>query len=184
MLHTPAPWHFDISVIYPKHSYSQIYYNTPILFIAVIFVTYCYTAVSCSAYKLIYVVRAAHHKGKNNSEKGLLFMYRPNVRVSGCFSKSSTLQWRYNEGDCVSNHRRIACLLHLLFQHSSKKTSKFHVTGLCDANSPVTGEFPTQRASNAKNVSIWWRRHVLSFCVHFTVYDFALNSLVYVLHMP
>ena len=26
-------------------------------------------------------------------------------------------------------------------------------------DSPVTGEFPTQRASNAENVSIWWRHH-------------------------
>ena len=23
----------------------------------------------------------------------------------------------------------------------------------------MTGEFPTQRASNAENVSIWWRHH-------------------------
>ena len=23
----------------------------------------------------------------------------------------------------------------------------------------LTGEFPTQRASNAENVSIWWRHH-------------------------
>ena len=29
---------------------------------------------------------------------------------------------------------------------------KLRVTGLCAWNSPVTGEFPTQRASNAKNV--------------------------------
>ena len=28
-------------------------------------------------------------------------------------------------------------------------------------NSPVTGEFPAQRASNAENVSIWWCHHVL-----------------------
>ena len=27
--------------------------------------------------------------------------------------------------------------------------------------SPVTGEFPAQRASNAENVSIWWRHHVM-----------------------
>ena len=27
-------------------------------------------------------------------------------------------------------------------------------------NSLVTGEFPTQRVSNAENVSIWWRHHV------------------------
>ena len=30
-------------------------------------------------------------------------------------------------------------------------------------NSPVTGEFPAQRASNAQNVSIWRRRHEQSF---------------------
>ena len=27
-------------------------------------------------------------------------------------------------------------------------------------NSPETGEFPKQKASNAENVSIWWRHHV------------------------
>ena len=35
-----------------------------------------------------------------------------------------------------------------------RKTSKLLVTGLCAGNSPVTGEFPAQRASNAENVSI------------------------------
>ena len=43
----------------------------------------------------------------------------------------------------------------------SKKTSKLHVTGLCAGNSRVTGEFPTQRASNVENVSIWWCHHVI-----------------------
>ena len=43
----------------------------------------------------------------------------------------------------------------------SKKTSKLRVTGLCEGNSPVTGELSAQRASNAENVSIWWRHHVL-----------------------
>ena len=41
----------------------------------------------------------------------------------------------------------------------SKKTSKLHVTRLCAGNSPVPVEFPAQMASNAKNVSIWWRHH-------------------------
>ena len=27
-------------------------------------------------------------------------------------------------------------------------------------SSPGTGEFPAQKASNAENVSIWWRNHV------------------------
>ena len=72
-----------------------------------------------------------------------------------------TLQWPHDERDGVSNRRRLDCLLHHLFRHSSKKTSKFRDTGLCEGNSPVTGEFPTQRASNAENVYIWWRRHGL-----------------------
>ena len=40
-----------------------------------------------------------------------------------------------------------------------KKTSKLRVTGLCAGNSPGTGQFPAQLASNAENVSIWWRHH-------------------------
>ena len=46
------------------------------------------------------------------------------------------------------------------FRRRSKKTSKLRVTGLFVGNSPVTGELPTQRASNAENVSIWWRNYV------------------------
>ena len=30
------------------------------------------------------------------------------------------------------------------------KTSNIRVTGLCEGNSPVTGEFPAQLASNAE----------------------------------
>ena len=75
-----------------------------------------------------------------------------------------SLQWRHNEHDSVSNHQPHDCLLKRLFRHWSKKTSKFRVTGLCEGNSPVNIEFPAQRASNAENVSIWWRHHV---CVDF-----------------
>ena len=42
----------------------------------------------------------------------------------------------------------------------SKKASKLRVTGLCVGNSPVTGDFPARRASNAENASVWWRHHV------------------------
>ena len=47
----------------------------------------------------------------------------------------------------------------LYSRRRSKKAAKLRVTGLCKGNSPVTGEFPAQRASNAENVSIWWRHH-------------------------
>ena len=59
----------------------------------------------------------------------------------------------------VSNHRRLDCLFNHLFRRSQKKTSNHRVTGLCEGNSPVTSEFPAQRASNAENVSTWWRHH-------------------------
>ena len=54
------------------------------------------------------------------------------------------LQWRHNERDGVSNHRPRDCLLSPLFRHKSKKTSKLCVTGLCEGNLPVTGEYPAQ----------------------------------------
>ena len=70
-----------------------------------------------------------------------------------------TRQWRHNEHDGVSNHQPHDCLLNHLFRSRLKKAPKFRITGLCARNSPVTGEFPTQRASNRENVSIWWRHH-------------------------
>ena len=72
-----------------------------------------------------------------------------------------SLQWRHNEHDCVSNHQPHDCLLNQLFRHRSKKIWKLRITGLCVGNSPMTGEFPVQRASNAENVSIWWHHHVM-----------------------
>ena len=61
-----------------------------------------------------------------------------------------------------------------LFKAQIKEISKFCVTGLCEGNSPVTGEFPAQRASNAENVSIWWRHHAL-FC--------QVNHSIFVVHI-
>ena len=39
-------------------------------------------------------------------------------------------------------------------KHQSSPSS----AGLCEGDSPVTGEVPAQSA-NAENVSIWWRHH-------------------------
>ena len=71
----------------------------------------------------------------------------------------NALRWRHNELDGVSDQQPHDCLLNRLFGSRSKKTSKLRVTGLCAGNSPGTGEFPAQMASNAENVSIWWRHH-------------------------
>ena len=46
-------------------------------------------------------------------------------------------------------------------RRSKNKTWKLRVTGLCEGNSPVTGEFPSQMASDAENVFTWWRHHAM-----------------------
>ena len=47
-----------------------------------------------------------------------------------------------------------------VYSGADQESIKARVTGLCEGNSPLTGEFPAERASNAENVSIWWRHHV------------------------
>ena len=72
------------------------------------------------------------------------------------------LQWRHNGRDSVSNHQPRDCLLSRLFRRKSKKSSKLRVTDLCVGNSPGTGEFPAQMASNTENARIWWCHHAIS----------------------
>ena len=93
------------------------------------------------------------------------------LRFIGCnLVNLKALLWRHNGCDGVSNHQPHNCLLNCSFRRRSQKTSKLRVTGLCGGNSPVTGEFPAQIASNAENVSMWWRHHgyVQSFWMHVT----------------
>ena len=84
-----------------------------------------------------------------------------------------TGQWRHNGRDGVSNYQPRGCLLSRLFGRKSKKTSKLRVTGLCVGNSPVTGEFPAQTASNAEFFSIWWRHYVY---ITFNKYGYAAST--------
>ena len=66
-----------------------------------------------------------------------------------------TLQWHHSGHDGISNQWLRDCLLN----HLIRRTSKLHVTGHCEGNPPVTGGFPTKRASKVENVSIWWWHH-------------------------
>ena len=52
------------------------------------------------------------------------------------------LQWRHNEHAGLSNHQPHDCWLNRSFWRRSEKISNLHVTGFCEGNSPVTGEFP------------------------------------------
>ena len=76
------------------------------------------------------------------------------------------LIWHYsdvimNERNGVSNHSHFDYLPNRLSKCRSNKKTKLCTTGLCEGNSPVTGDFLAQRASNSENVSIWWRHHVI-----------------------
>ena len=72
----------------------------------------------------------------------------------------SSLRWRHNGRDSVTNHQPYDCLLDCLFRCKSTKTPKLRVTGLCVGNSPVTRELTAQITGTAENISIWWRLHV------------------------
>ena len=89
----------------------------------------------------------------------------------------STLHWRHNGREFISNDQSYGCLLNRLFWRILKKTSKLRVTGLCKGNSPGTGEFPAQMASNADKVF-----HLMtsscSYIVLYLVLDWGDKTLV------
>ena len=112
---------------------------------------------------------SSYHKGKTVIFifiMGIPILVRRHLYIETSSRRpiDSSLQRRHNGRDSVSNHQPHDCLLNRLFRRKSKKTSYLRVTSLCAGNSPGTGEFPTQMASNAENVSIWWRHHVSGWC--------------------
>ena len=115
-------------------------------------------------YGICNVGDSCNFKWLNTAVFGMLLHYEMAVECiirvfAEITSACNSLRWRHNGRDSVSNHQPHHCLLNRLFRRRSKKTSKLRVTDLCMGNSPETGEFPAQRASNAENVSIWWRHH-------------------------
>ena len=109
---------------------------------------------------------------------------RPVTRSFDVWALIIPLHWRHNGHGSLSNHQRLDCLLNRLFRHISKKTSNLRVTGLCEGDSPVTSEFPAQMASNAEDVSIWWRHRTRGWgysanslrCVIFLILQHCENT--------
>ena len=83
----------------------------------------------------------------------------------------SSLQWRHNEHDGLTNHQRLDGLFIHLSRLISKKTSTLRVADLCKGNSPVTSEFPAEGASNTDFFSFWWHHHALNNQSVFQVTD-------------
>ena len=67
-------------------------------------------------------------------------------------------------GAMASQMTSLTIVYSTVYSGADQRTSKLCVTGLCAGNSPVTDEFPAQMASNAENVSIWWRHHYIFVC--------------------
>ena len=90
----------------------------------------------------IYIYRTGYHPvgSRNNTLNPL--RYTDKIHLS--------LQWRHKERNGVSNHQPHDCLLNCFFKAQIKENIKFRVTGFCKGNSPVTGEFHLQGASNAE----------------------------------
>ena len=63
-------------------------------------------------------------------------------------------------------------------QAEIKETSKLRVIGLCEWNPLVTAGFPSQRSSNAENVSIWWRLPFRFYCETTTWYNQSQNDQI------
>ena len=60
------------------------------------------------------------------------------------------VQRRHNEHGGVSNRPGVSSVWSTFVHAHVKEISKFRIAGLCEGNPPVTGRFPSQRASNAE----------------------------------
>ena len=64
-------------------------------------------------------------------------------------------------GAIASQITSLTIIFSTVYSDADQRKHQSSVTGLCAGNLPVTGEFPAQMASNAENVSIEWRHHVM-----------------------
>ena len=82
------------------------------------------------------------------------------VQIIACWL---TAWWHYNDVLMSTNASQITSLTIVYSTVYSGADQRYHQSSaplaFCVGNSLVTGEFPAQKASNAENVSIWWRHH-------------------------
>ena len=119
---------------------------------------------ACATRTITYQVRGPCHTVWSQTSNEHLICTNTSVMLN-ILVWHITLQLR----DGALNHQPRDCLLNCLFRRRSKKYQKRRVTGLCVWNLPVIDVFTAQRASNAENVSIWWRHHYLCTTVRLTV---------------
>ena len=114
---------------------------------------FCFSVIQMFLHKLVSLICFNTCLGQKSNTRLLLTLWQ-----IWHYHEIYTLQRRHNGRDGVPIHQH-HCLLNRLFRCRSKKTSKLRVIGLCAGNSPVTGDFSAQVASNAG--TIWWCRREL-----------------------
>ena len=82
--------------------------------------------------------------------------------------ENTSLHWRHNDHDGVSNHQPHGCLFNHLFRRTSKKTSKLRVAGLSVGNSPGPVNSPhkgpvTRKMFPLDDVIMWRERDAWSY---------------------
>ena len=109
------------------------------------------------------VIRKTHHA---SDQKVTIFQYAVLEIVSYTHWHVSTAKFSFHYDDVImstiaSQITSLTIVYSTVYSGAdqSKHQSSASLTGFCVGNSPGTGEFPAQMASNAENVSIWWRHH-------------------------
>ena len=89
------------------------------------------------------------------------FQYEVNqmVEKAGLQLDTGECPWTSHEREDVSNHLQFDCLVNNLFRLTDGRIyPSSRMTAFGEGNPPVTGGFPSQRASNAETIS--WRHRI------------------------
>ena len=109
----------------------------------------------CS-YQYIHATCASLILTHSHEDEGRFIIWNTSLTSQQVFGTSYNVRWfnwNHKNGRFLSVKMLHLCSISTvyLFRCRSKKTSKLCLRGLCEENPP------SQRGSNAENVSIWWR---------------------------
>ena len=95
------------------------------------------------------------------------------IRLQANIISYESLEWSHNGRNGVSNHQPHQCLFNRLFVKENIKAPRhWPLCGECYW--PFVRGIPAQMASNAENVSIWWRHS----CNGHSTLNFFSNTLL------
>ena len=117
-------------------------------------VNHFYTSYIWPAVQILQCTSSISHNAPLKQKCGHFFRVGHYGFVIAALWELWKLQWHHNGRDSVSNHATV-------YSDADQIKHQSSVTGLCAGNSLGTGELFAQMASNAENVSIWWRHYEL-----------------------